>query len=103
MKNDVDDPTAPPPPPRTRNVLAMLALMAVTFSYLGAYAVPTALVAEQVMSPWPREHDPRPRWLLIGFCVTMLVLMTAGEALRRLSRNEFRRIDAMVDGGEGQE
>jgi len=55
----------PPPPqatPRALTVLAMLALAALTFSYLGAYAVTNALVAENVISPFAQGRDPRPRW-----------------------------------------
>jgi hypothetical protein len=88
------------PAPRTLSVLGLLALTALTFSYLGAYAVTGALVAEQVMPPWPREHDPRPRWLLTGFCVLMLCLMAVGGALRRMSKRAFDQIDAMVDAGD---
>jgi hypothetical protein len=87
----------PPRPPRTLYVLGALALTALTFSYLGAYAVTDALVATQVVQPWPRDHDPRPRWLFTGFCVAMLILMITGEIFRRLSRNEFRAIDQMAD------
>jgi hypothetical protein len=87
----------PAAPPRAVTVLSMLALAALTFSYLGAYAVTNALVAEQVISPWPRDRDPRPRWLLVGFCVLMLTFMAAGEFMRRLSGSEMRRIDEMVE------
>jgi hypothetical protein len=86
--------------PRTLNVLGLLALTALTFSYLGAYAVTGALVAEQFMPQWPREHDPRPRWLLTGFCVLMLCFMAAGAALRRMSNRAFAQMDAMVDAAD---
>jgi hypothetical protein len=86
--------------PRTSSVLGLLALTALTFSYLVSYAVTNALVAEQVMSPWPREHDPRPKWLIMGFCLLMLVFMILGEVLRRLSLNEFKAIDDMAEADE---
>jgi hypothetical protein len=83
--------------PRTWLVLGMLALTALTFSYLGSYAITNALLAEHVISPWPADHDPRPKRLLIGFCVLMLVFMVLGEVFRQMSRSDFRAIDQMAD------
>lgn len=91
------DPITPARPPRTMSVLGILALTALTFSYLGAYAVTDALVITNVIQPWPRDHDPRPKWLLTGFCVAMLLLMLTGELFRRLSRKQFAAIDEMAD------
>src|SRR4051812_47511955 len=85
------------PRPRMWKVLGMLALTALTFSYLGSYAVTNALIAEHVMSQWPAGQDPRPRRLLIGFCVLMLVFMVLGEMFRQMSKSDFREIDRMAD------
>lgn len=93
---DVDS-SSPAKPPRTLTVLGLLALTALTFSYLGAYAVTNALVANQVMSPIATVRDPRPRWLLTSFCVLMLIFMAIGAAVRRLSRRDFAAIDQMVE------
>ena len=81
-------------------VLGLLALTALTFSYLGAYAVTSALVAAQVMQPWPHDHDPRFRWLATGFCVLMLIFMMAGEFLRRWGKSDFKAIDEMAEASE---
>ena len=83
--------------PRTFGVLGLLALTALTFSYLGAYAVTGALRSQHLLSAWPRDHDPRPRWLITGFCVLMLIFMGAGEFLRRWSKSDFKAIDEMAD------
>jgi hypothetical protein len=100
MMTEDTDTNTPPRPPRTLNVLGLLALTALTFSYLGAYAVTGALVNEHVMSAWPRDRDPRPRWLLTLFCVLMLALMALAGVLRRVSRREFAEIDAMSDAAD---
>jgi hypothetical protein len=89
-----------PAPPSTLKVLGLLALTALTFSYLGAYAVTGALAAQQVIQPWSREHDPRLRWLATGFCVLMLLFMSAGEFLRRWSKSDFKAIDEMAEAAE---
>jgi hypothetical protein len=85
------------PPPRTSIVLGLLALTALTFSYLGAYALTNALVAAEVMHKWPSDRDPRPKWLLIGFCVLMLTFLVTGEVFRQMSKRELREIDAMTE------
>jgi hypothetical protein len=94
------DTITPPQPPRTLTVLGMLALTALTFSYLAAYALTNALVAAQVIQPWPRDHDPRPRRLIVGFCVLMLIFMVLGEIFRRLSKSEFKAIDEMANAAD---
>jgi hypothetical protein len=88
------------PRPRTWSVLGLLALTALTFSYLGSYAITNALVAENVISPWPAGSDPRPRRLLIGFCVLMLIFMVLAEVFRQISKSDFRAIDAMANAEE---
>src|SRR5258706_16179002 len=94
------DTISPPQPPRTLTVLGMLALTALTFSYLATFALTNALVAAQVIQPWPRDHDPRPRRLVIGFCVLMLIFMVLGEVFRRLSKSEFKAIDEMANAAD---
>jgi hypothetical protein len=89
-------------PPRTLTVLGLLALTALTFSYLGSYAITNALVAEHLIQPWSRTHDPRPRWLITGFCVLMLTFMVTGELLRRWGRSDFKAIDEMADAKDEQ-
>jgi len=53
--------------PRTLSVVTVLMVTAVVLSYLGAYAVPTALVNSNIMEPWPNYDDPRPRWVVMTF------------------------------------
>ena len=90
----------PPQPPRTLTVLGLLALTALTFSYLVSYALTNALVAAQVIQPWSQGHDPRPKRLVIGFCVLMLLFIVAGDFLRRMSKREFKAIDEMADAAD---
>ena len=92
---------SPQHPPRAWAVLVLLALTALTFSYLGSYAVTNVLVAENLLSPWPAGQDPRPRRLLIGFCVLMLVFIVLGEVFRQLSKHDFRAIDRMSEAEDG--
>ena len=93
---------AAPRPPSTLKVLGLLALTALTFSYLASYALANALVSEHVIQPWSRGHDPRPRWLATWFCVLMLVFMVGGEFLRRWGRSDFKAIDEMADAKDEQ-
>ena len=100
--NEQQDILAAERPPRTLTVLGLLALTALTFSYLGSYAITNALVSEHLLQPWSRAHDPRPKWLITGFCVLMLTFMVAGELLRRWGRSDFKAIDEMADAKDEQ-
>ena len=84
------------PRPNTLVVLAILVLTALTFSYLGSYAIYSALIAAQIVQPF-QGIDPRPRWLLTGFCTLMLIFMGIGAIFRRMSRKAFQDIDEMAD------
>lgn len=99
MASMEQDTIQPPAPPSTYTVLGLLALTSLTFSYLASYAITGALVSQQVISPW-HGHDPRPRWLITGFCLLMLVFMSAGELLRRWSKSDFKAIDEMADAAD---
>ena len=92
----------PPQPPRTMTVLGLLALTALTFSYLVSYALTNALVSAQVVQPWS-GNDPRPRRLVMGFCILMLIFMTVGEVFRQVSKRDFKAIDEMADAADGEQ
>ncbi len=87
------------PRANTLAVVGLLALTALTFSYLGSYAIYSALIAAQIVQPF-QGADPRPRWLLTSFCILMLVFIVFGEVFRRLSRRDFRAIDEMSEAEE---
>jgi hypothetical protein len=89
-------PMAHQPRPKTLVVMGVLAATALTFSFLGSYAVYNALVSAGVVQKYSGK-DPRPKWLVIGFCVLMVVFIGVGEFFRFLSRRQFRAIDAMAD------
>jgi hypothetical protein len=81
----------------TINVLVLLLVAAAVFSYLGAYAATNALVAANLLNPWPDGEDPRPRWMLDGF-ISLLTLFGAAAALLKWSSGrQLRRMDAMEE------
>lgn len=80
-------------PVRTAPVLALLVLAAGLFSYLGGYAVVGALLAAELINPWPPDRDPRPRWALVSFALMLLTLSALAWLLRRSSRRQLQRID----------
>jgi amino acid transporter len=93
---DVDKFDAPSAaPPRTWKVLGLLAMTAMIFSYLGSYAVADALVNAEIVPRWPPNTDPRPRWMILGFSVLMVLFIAAAGVFRWLSRRQLRAIDAM--------
>lgn len=81
--------------PRTTTVLGLLAVAAATLSYLGTYAMANALVAADVLKPWPRDHDPRLRWFTMGFVVLSGLFVGVGYLARRLIARHLRQIDEM--------
>ncbi len=85
--------------PRTRtiNVLILLVLAALVFSYLGAYAVTNTLVNADMLPRWPAGQDPRPRWMLTGFFTLLGVFGTAAICFRVLSGRQLRSLDALAD------
>ena len=83
--------------PRTMSVLIVLMFAATTISYLAAYAMPSALVAANVLSPWPSYTDPRPRWMVMSFFALMGSFVLLHGMFRLLSRFQIRQIDAMSD------
>src|SRR6185437_1731864 len=83
--------------PHTATVLLLLMIAAATFSYLGAYAVTTALANAEIIRPISHEHDPRLRWAMIGFVSLMCSFGVIAAVLRTVSRSQFRRIDRMND------
>jgi ABC-type branched-subunit amino acid transport system permease subunit len=78
-------------------VLALLTLAALTFSYLGAYAVAGALVDSDVLAHWPPGHDPRPRWMACLFGMLLGASFLVSAIARFLSRRQLSRIDAMAE------
>jgi hypothetical protein len=86
-----------PPKARTTTVLVILAAAAVTISYLIAYALTNTLVTAGLMKQWEPGHDPRPRNMLVGFCVLMFTFLLLGIAARWLSRRQLRSIEQLDD------
>lgn len=91
------DTTTPTQSPRTVNVLVLLTVVAAVFSYLGAYAGANALLKAELIERWPAGHDPRPRWMLIGFCGMLTAFLLVGGLLRWSSNRQLRCLDAMEE------
>jgi uncharacterized membrane protein YhdT len=83
--------------PRTATVIGLLAVTAAIFSYLLSYAVANALVAADVVKPWQRGHDPRPKWFIISFVVLNCVFLGAGWLMRHSSARNIKEIELMED------
>lgn len=86
-----------PERPRTINVLILLAVAALVFSYLGAYAVTNALVGAKIIPLWPANDDPRPRWMLFGFVGFMVFFGGSALVLRFISSRHLKSLDALAD------
>ena len=94
--NEVEFETAPAPQrPRTLSVVGLLAITAAILSYLGAYAMTNALVAAELVRPWAKDHDPRPRWFLVGFVVLICLFSLVAAAARHASSRQMKEIEQM--------
>ena len=100
---DLVDDDAPPAEtkPRTGSVLALLLIAAATFSYLGAFAIPDALVRANVVRPFPHNPDPRPLWAMTGFAGVLTAFLLMALLMRYLSWRQFRKIDRMSEAQAG--
>jgi hypothetical protein len=82
--------------PKTISVLVVLLVTAVVLSYLVGYALPNALVLNNVMAPWPEYDDPRRRWMALSLFTVLTTYMVLWGFFRLLGAVQFRRIDAMT-------
>jgi len=81
----------------TINVLVLLVVAAVVFSYLAAYALTNALLKAGLVDPWSPDHDPRPRWMLICFGIVMSLFLVMSALLRWSSNRQLRAMEAMEE------
>jgi uncharacterized BrkB/YihY/UPF0761 family membrane protein len=91
------DNEAPHQAPRTTTVLVFLAAFAIMTSWLVVYAATNALVSANIISAWPPDADPRPRWMLNAFGGFFAAYAVIAMLFRWLSARQLRRIDAMAD------
>jgi hypothetical protein len=82
---------------QTLFVLCLLAVAALVFSYLGAFAVPGALVSADLMERWPIGRDPRPRWMMLSFSSLAGTFCCVGVLLKWSSWRQMKRLDAIGD------
>ena len=88
--------SAPPQQrPKTATVLGLLAAVAAMLSYLGTYAMANALVSAEVLKPWPSDHDPRPKWFVVGFVVLSALFAVIGGIARHVSARGLKQIEEM--------
>lgn len=87
----------PHPAPRTTTVLVFLAAFAIMTSWLCVYAATNALVSANIMSAWPPEADPRPRWMINAFGGFFGAYAVIGLLFRWISSRQLRNIDSMAD------
>ena len=96
FRDNSGDETLPPRrKSRTVSLLTLLAVAAVTVSYLGAYAAAGALASAGVIPSWTPAEDPRPLWMLGSFVGLMTVFASLAGVARLASRRHLRQIDAM--------
>jgi hypothetical protein len=81
--------------PSTVVVLALLAGVALIFSYLIAYAMTNALVAAEVITRWAPTADPRPRYFAKTFFGLMGVFVMGGTIARLTTRRQMRRLEEL--------
>ena len=83
--------------PRTSTVLVFLAAFAIMMSWLCVYALTNALIAADIISAWPVDADPRPRWMMDAFVGFFGAAAIIGLLFRWVSHRQLKRIDAMAD------
>ena len=81
--------------PRNTTVLGLLVSVAGIFSYLGSYALSSAMVKADLVKPWTAGHDPRPKWFVFSFALLMLLFLACGALVRILSARHLKQIEAM--------
>lgn len=95
--NDLEFESAPPvnERPKTATVVGLLIAAAMIISYLSSYAVANAMVAADVVKPWPADSDPRPKWFIIGFIILITLFGGIAMAARQLSALQMKKFDEM--------
>jgi H+/Cl- antiporter ClcA len=91
--NEPEFNAAPIAQPRTTTVITLLTIAAVTFSYLIAYAMTSALLKAEILKPWPHDHDPRPKWFAMIFLILTGIFLTIGLIARFATRRQLNQID----------
>ena len=81
--------------PRTTTVVGLLIGVAGIISYLTSYAMANALVAAEIVKPWTKDHDPRPKWFAAGFVILILAFTAIAAIVRHSSARHLREIDQM--------
>jgi hypothetical protein len=92
---DLEFQSAPVERPRTITVIGVLVVTAATLSYLGAYAMANALVSADLIKAWPKDHDPRFKWFLVGFVMLITLFGGIGAMFRFFSKRHLKKIDEM--------
>lgn len=83
------------PRPKTTQVVALLAGVALIFSYLIGFCLVNALVAAEVMKRWPKGSDPRWKIMAASFIGLSSMFGCIGALARWASRRQLHSIDEM--------
>jgi hypothetical protein len=74
-------------------VALLLLLVAVVFSYLGAFALTNALISADLLERWPPGSDPRPRWMITSFATLTAVFTVIALWLKWTSWRHMRPVE----------
>jgi hypothetical protein len=85
------------PKPQKHNIALALVVAAVMFSYAGCYAMVTVLQKHDLMNPFPRGSDPRPRWFLITFTSLSLLFLSVFGLIKFFSRHKLDEDEFAVE------
>lgn len=83
--------------PRLWTVLVFLAAFALLLSWIAVYAIPNALIAADLLAPFPADSDSRPAWMLKAFAALAALFILLAAVFHWLSARQLRRIDEMAD------
>lgn len=85
------------PKPHKHNIALALVVAAVMFSYLGCFAVVSVLQKHDLLDPFPKGQDPRPRWFLMSFGALTLLFLGVFGLVRVLCRHKLDADELVVE------
>jgi hypothetical protein len=97
LKSEESDNDLSPKAPRLRTVIVFVAAFAIIVSWLGTYGVTNALVATDVIKPFPVGADPRGKWMLNAFGAIFASFTTLALLFQWTSWRQMKQIDEMAN------
>lgn len=83
--------------PKTFTVLVILLFCVSMLSWLLIYAGTNALIAADMMKPWPAKADPRLEWWGISIVVILALVLVGGRIVPWIITRQASAIDAIAD------